>query len=259
MSAIHSLAEEICKASEKETIHNFRVSIKSLRALLRLLNYQHPEYKVKLSKRLKTLYHIAGNIRDAQLQLEYIAMQQYDLPLYRAKLQQTIDEYTREWSKAYSKKVFHNLEKRLLKNQYHPLHKDDVQTFIDANFSSIVLPEKGILFTSKNIHDVRKHLKDIQYVIRTIREKAISVLPGKLQPENLDELTSAIGKYLDERLMYRDLNAFARSLAQCEEKTMITEMNKKEKVKLRKHRKNIIDTLNNLTVQLSYSATPSCV
>ena len=48
-------------------IHHFRVEMKKLRALIRLVNLSDIEHQNKIPKPLKSFYNIAGNIRNLQL------------------------------------------------------------------------------------------------------------------------------------------------------------------------------------------------
>ena len=65
---------KVPRSFDTETIHQFRVEYKKLRAFLRMLSVQPvKEKKLKISKKIKTYYRLCGLLRDLQLQQKRIA------------------------------------------------------------------------------------------------------------------------------------------------------------------------------------------
>ena len=67
--SLHKLITIVNKDFETESIHKLRVEYKKLRAFLRMLSTENAsQKKIKIPRKLKKAYAIAGSIRDLQLQ-----------------------------------------------------------------------------------------------------------------------------------------------------------------------------------------------
>lgn len=67
-------ARKTARAAEKDAIHDLRVSIRRLRACLRLFAQFYPgEERRKLNQEVKALMHAAGDVRDRDIALELLA------------------------------------------------------------------------------------------------------------------------------------------------------------------------------------------
>ena len=111
---LSALCRKIDEDFDMDTIHAFRVAVKTLRSFLRLLRVQAEKPALKMPKSFKRLYHIAGAIRDARLEKEQMAENQQKLPGYMDKLEHVIEIQKREWGVHYSKKTLRKLENRLM-------------------------------------------------------------------------------------------------------------------------------------------------
>jgi CHAD domain-containing protein len=61
-------SREMALDFDKDTIHDFRVEYKKLRAFFRLVNGEAGKKKIQVAKNLKEVYSLAGSLRDQQLQ-----------------------------------------------------------------------------------------------------------------------------------------------------------------------------------------------
>src|ERR1700744_2501723 len=112
---IKRYCRDIAEDFDKDAVHDMRVAVKTLRSFLRLLHMNIHKPQLKISKKLKRLYHIAGAIRDAQLELETIKKEQPELLHYISHLHDLIDRQKKEWKKHYSKKTINTFGHKLLK------------------------------------------------------------------------------------------------------------------------------------------------
>ena len=156
---------------DKEFIHKFRVEVKSLRSFLRLLRMHTQESKLKLPGKFKRIYHIAGAIRDAQLEIDCIAEKKWPLPASTQKLQHIIRNQKKEWKKRYDKKIFRNLESRLLACDLNDLSPEQLQDFFRDRMKTI----EAIISTGSpaedQVHMIRKLAKDIPIHLKNRRRK----------------------------------------------------------------------------------------
>jgi len=99
-------SKHIIPGFDVETIHQFRVAYKKLRAFLRMISQEHDTAgKIKISKKLKKDYNISGSIRDLQLQQQQIleaTKQELKKPqAYLTLLQKEIDNLKPELSEIF--------------------------------------------------------------------------------------------------------------------------------------------------------------
>jgi len=161
VAQITELSAQIGQGFDKDTIHDFRTSVKTLRAFLRLLNTQTPGLKLPAS--FKKLYFISGNIRDTQLQLKRFSTTNEDLIQYSEQLNSNLEQYKKDWNKCYSKKTLRKLNKRLSNFKYKTLSEDFMLDFFKGRLSAIYDLAQETMPTDEQIHYTRKRIKDILY------------------------------------------------------------------------------------------------
>ena len=126
---IAKLCKQTNEEFDKETIHKFRTSLKSLRSFLRLLQLTNPDKPIKISGKFLHLYHISGLIRDTQLEIERVKETGLALPCYLTHLHDSLDFHKRQWMEAYSDNTVQNLNKELGKYEPASLHPDNLQQY----------------------------------------------------------------------------------------------------------------------------------
>src|ERR1700744_4288525 len=137
VNRIGELCESIGRDFDKETIHELRVTVKKLRSFLRLLRMHSQKNSIKMPKKFKRLYHMAGTIRDVQLELEKVSNSKVVLPEYLGKLQHVLSTQKKEWHKHYHKKIVHKLENKLLSLNYETLHPAILENFLKTKLASV--------------------------------------------------------------------------------------------------------------------------
>ncbi len=245
---LKKLGKKINDGFDHDTIHKFRVAVKSLRSFLRLLRMSSEDQKPKLSGKFKRLYHIAGAIRDAQLELDKLSQENTTLPVYTDKLHKDIKRQKAEWERRYDEKVFRKMKKRLVDDDYETLSPDALAAFYHAKVTGMQKMSNARPATSAHVHNIRKHAKDILYVT-TLAKKEWKPAYKKTKdiPVNqLDELATSIGDYNDERIHVEHLMSFSSPTMEFDEKNMIADICKKEGAKLKTEKKHILDMVKGM-------------
>jgi CHAD domain-containing protein len=193
---------------ETESIHQLRVEYKKLRAFLRMISEEKDSgQKIKIPGKLKKAYHIAGSIRDLQLQCENIfaiTKEETKKPeSYLNLLQKEIKKLQPRFSNIPLEKAITESVKKadeLLSEEMSTIHPGK---FINNNCTAIIAIIISRNFTDVNMHAIRKHLKDIFYTIqkpKDVNQEIKLYTPGILNTEKkyFDELLEEFGNLQDK-------------------------------------------------------------
>lgn len=209
-SVLRKLATRVGEKTKEKDVHDFRVEIKKLRALLRLLNYASG---IKLSKRFKTIYRQLGVLRNLQVmeqQVTDIAGNNKDLlPLeFFTSLKEQLREQKKDIAALPVEKLVKREERRLLKLLPAKLNKETITKFILKKRGGLVYIIALQDIVDERLHDSRKILKDILYNWDYLKSVGITPLPGFLsQKRNVKGLTERLGIYQDVTTVIRHMNA----------------------------------------------------
>jgi CHAD domain-containing protein len=196
---INKLSHKILKEFRGEYIHSFRVRVKKLRALLRLLNTEREMDKPLIPKLLKTFYGYAGIIRNLQMNrhnlLKFATDNAIDLPKHYLK---TIEDEKKYWEMRASDLMadnnFKESREEIFKNLPDKPGKTTIRNFIEKESEKL----KEQLRKTKNesaIHIVRKVLQDILYNWNYINQDIPKTI---LKVENLQQLTMQLEDFRDK-------------------------------------------------------------
>lgn len=201
---ICSYSKDLPKAFGEEDIHNFRLEVKKLRAIYRLLNAKGNK-KHHLPERLMSFYHMAGVIRNLQLQrralLEYAASTDQPAPIScTAILDGRIAVAVRQSQLALEMHPFRVRTRRRTGAGLTKYTLAEKTAALAKRESSLLqaLPAAGP-WPDTAIHELRKSVKDLLYVWPYLDNDAIKeIRPESLgSKEALHELSLLIGDYLD--------------------------------------------------------------
>jgi CHAD domain-containing protein len=183
---------------DEETIHDFRVEYKKMRALLRMKSpAKEVHNQFKPSGQLKKWYQIAGALRDLQLQrrcvIELTAVTR-DVPKkYLAEIQVAIKKVEKKMT---------GLPAFTVTGESEITMNNDARLdpFIKYNCSVIKAIINQQHFTDSQIHQIRKSLKDIFYAIRgladTMDEIVLSTgMPLKKEMNYFETLLDELGEF----------------------------------------------------------------
>jgi CHAD domain-containing protein len=250
-SRVFEYGKKVNHVFEKEDIHNFRVEVKTLRAFVRLLQSKQCIADLKITKKTMRLYHIAGALRDTQLELKKIADMQVELPAYKRKLHTVISTQKKEWEEYYSKKIFRKLWERFNSLRYERMELADLDAFLKTKMSSISQLNMIETPTNTDVHQIRKEAKDIIYNVRIAEKKwPLSMAITKEFPiDSLEEIADRIGTYHDEVVQLEHLTLFSSPEIEQDEQKTIDDICKRKTAELQLEKNAIMIVVNNMVVQ----------
>jgi len=180
---------------DAETIHRFRVSYKKLRAFLRMLNSRKSAAKkLKLTKMLKSCYHVAGAIRDTQLQQRRIKAP----AAYGILLKQKITALTPLLAKHVVLKPVAKAKKKILRKIPHSFSLEEFDQYSSKKWREVNSIISQARFDDTCIHTIRKYLKDIFYN-QALFEKDKKKSRNK-RVRSTDGLLDELGKFQDKNV-----------------------------------------------------------
>jgi len=226
LRSIDYLLRKPANTYKSVTIHRLRVRIKKIHTLLRFLNYCFEDFKMKkIFDPFDQLFHQAGEIRE--LQLEEAKLKKYfsknSLPGYKIVLKK---------DQARSKKLFFSTldkirpvllkkTKEYLEPYIKKIKRQDIKNYIKKNRNEIREIVTRGLSENKKIHELRKQLKNLQYIQKATRTNNKSKLIPKA-----DILSDLLGKWHDHRMIIKRLEDFNSK------KIRATEKRELKKIKL---------------------------
>lgn len=228
------LAGAVGSGFDREVIHDFRVSVKVLRAVLRLMESATDGARFKIPAKLKRLYRIAGVIREAQLEMEWLNKKRLTVPAYTTALADMISEQQGEWHKCYDKKTIRHAADKMVTYPFKPLTAEALHYFCDTRTGAIA--SVNLSTTDTQLHDVRKGIKHMLHVADYLapKLKRTARFPDTGAIIQLRVLDKAIGNYNDDRLALEHITEYLTQNLSREERTAITQFRDKEQLQLAK-------------------------
>jgi CHAD domain-containing protein len=238
--------------TEPELVHQLRVSIKRMRAVLHFAGHVIGTEEIDAKKQLKSLrklFKITGSIRDVQVQ-------QKQIPEYESELNTHFEAY---------KTYLLNLEKQSIKDFYSfiedskPIHKLDAgRDFIEKSLAALT-PEEirlraGQLLAGrcdtlrlmlharpddKKLHEMRTIIKQMRYIMSVMRKNEKQAAETIVSQESLAETEELLGKWHDVVVgigflgNFRDTNDFKHA-SEAKDYKILAETLEAERIKLRK-------------------------
>ena len=196
---LSKLIKIVNKHFETESIHQLRVEYKKLRAFLRMISEEKDgEQEIKIPGKLKKAYHIAGSIRDLQLQcksIPAITEEETKKPeSYLKLLKQYIQKLKPEFLNIPLKKTIEKSIKKTGELTVEKINTIHSGKFINNNCTAIIAIIISRNFSDVNMHAIRKHLKDIFYTIQRLEDEDEEI------KFNIPEISNMEKKYFDELL-----------------------------------------------------------
>jgi CHAD domain-containing protein len=245
---LSALCRKIGKDFDKDAIHDFRVAVKSLRSFLRLTGWAPQQPGPTLTRKFKRLYHIAGAIRDTQLEMEVMAAELPLIPQYLNKLHMVLARQKREWEKHYSKKTLNKLQDRLNNHNYGDLKVAVLADFLNQRFAAIDEIGRKPAPTDNQVHTIRKLAKDILYTTKLAKKNwgAAKHQSEAISRKQLNKLVDEIGDYNDQRIIQEHLSSFSSRAILPEEESRIRSICSRERKKLVVQKKSIMSRVRAL-------------
>ncbi len=207
LKAMRLCAEKVSLHFGEEDIHQLRVNYKKARALIRLSNGK--KVKKLLPLPLKDLYAAAGRIRDLQLHTKSVkhyfkdldAIPAHYLDAVNAELKEAKEGYTR----CYKRVSFQRIIKSATANIPSNIRHREIKQWVEKQWKRI---DKIIQSSpdEEQLHEIRKHLKDLHYTQLLSKEKGH------------DELIDDLGGFIDMKVQIIFNDHFINSASADEKK-----------------------------------------
>jgi len=234
---LHDLLNAIADGNEKEALHQIRLEIKKIKAILRLIHFNDKQFRDhKHYRSLRTIFREAGSIRDASLRQELLNQYtQIHTPFFRSS-----DKPAQIFLgniPAHIKKLRHE-KKRMIKEVSTIKTRTYSLYLHKKNEELTYLLSEGI--SQKELHGLRKLIKEINYLTSVKTKKS------KIDPF-LIESASLIGHWHDKKIIIPWIRSHAPhekdtiKKLQTESNSDIQQLRKMIKEKLKKvtgHSKN---------------------
>lgn len=225
------------KNANREDIHRFRVEVKKLRAFLRLL--QDNETKIKLPRPLKEVYRRAGKLRDLQLHhqtIRHIAADQ-ELTALHSKVNKKMAAAIKYMKKAMSRSLLQKAQQKIEKKLPGYLSPSAIQLFYDKKIAAIPEHVPSGSMTDKQLHAIRKNLKDILYNAQLFETDLSRRFPAsqwnKEKEKHYTALADELGQFQDSCVALAQLRRSRRKAGPEEKQTIIALQYNQQQ--LRKH------------------------
>ena len=236
------------KSFDKQEVHHFRVEVKKMRALIRLLFYNKLRKAIKIPERINNLYKCTGNIRNLQLQQERIIHFTFKSNVwpksYISFLGSRQQKLRKEAGKYKNEKPVNSRETKRIRNELKKLENKKIKAY--AYHQAQLLQNLLLLehFEDDDLHQLRKFLKDILYNWKRIKLFIIPLLPFYFQEKkDINALTVLLGEFQDVCIALKFLEHEFYPYSSTSEELMLNNFREDmelQKLNLRKRILNII-------------------
>lgn len=196
---MNSRLKAFVETGEQEELHKFRVQIKKLRAMLRMIEEASADRDLKKDfKPVKEIFKTAGHIREAHTNLELSERYHLKNENFETAQQRIIEEGTHNFKNSgenFFKNIRHAHKK--LKKHLHRIGNNRIAQYYQTQLEHISA-NLAVSGFSEDMHTNRKLIKILVYN----RKLAGKALNGsvKFNTAYLDQLQEAIGKWHDNLL-----------------------------------------------------------
>ncbi len=208
--------KKITKDFDKEELHQLRVIYKKLRALTRLLTAIKQEDRFSFSKKIKKLYHIAGCVRDYQLQYDRISK---TAPTagpkpYLRFLKKSIRSFEKDFVSISIKKKFKETKEDLKQLMSPAITADLFQLFFNQQWNLVQAIVRQQHFSDENLHSIRKCIKDIHYNLDIYTASISTILPSYFPVKNIQHMKSLLDVLGDHQDLHKALELLGAKLVE---------------------------------------------
>lgn len=183
-----------------EAIHDFRVEIKKLRALLRLLSTKQV-HQIKIQKDLKEIYAKSGVVRELQLVVE--AKKEKGLDYFFPGCEESLrmKKAKEQLAGCMHHHQIGRAEEEIMEKIAGKITNFDIQRFFRKKFLKVQQLLNRSSLSDEQLHEIRKLLKDLLYTAQ-ILENELSICFhditwNKNRETYFSAITANLGKYHD--------------------------------------------------------------
>ena len=213
-SKLEEHIKNIVENFDAKSIHEFRIAVKKMRTFLRVISQMgNAKEKIQIPKKLKKAYSVLGIVRDLQLQQRVLKTAMHkpsNAKEYICFLRNRINKLHLVF--------LNNLSVRLITASKHKTekllpHKLTIKKFKDFiqrkenRIDTIILSKR---FNDKNLHAVRKILKDIFYSLDIYKNAKGSISEASIWMKDkryFNKLLDELGTFQDKCSAVALLNA----------------------------------------------------
>ncbi|MCF6402484.1 CHAD domain-containing protein [Chitinophaga filiformis] len=181
-------------SGSQEALHKLRVEIKKLKAFSELTKLYKGEKEATIKKNIKKIFHRAGIIREAGINLQMI--RQFDIcqPLFSIKATNIIQQESAKF-RLHETRYDHDIRNTVISllQSLHPVHSRDIKQWFSGQLKKIAIVVTAA--SSDQLHEARKKIKNLIYVHGILHKPLAAEL--KLKIDYLDQMQDAIGKWHD--------------------------------------------------------------
>ena len=190
------MLETFRSGADEEIIHQLRVSLKKIKAVLLFLSTHHPSKAKQIRKKVQLIFRAAGSIREPQLQLQWLKKKRYVHLITAALLEQKIaqDEELFLHQKEFFQKMLLSIRQDLLK-QIQKVKPNAVTDY--AIKLKEDLNEQAHHVVKDDWHEFRKLSKQLLYAQQWINEQDKLKVMTVLSYHTVDQLQEQIGMWHD--------------------------------------------------------------
>jgi CHAD domain-containing protein len=190
------LLKQYNSASNEEVLHQLRVSLKKLKAVLVYLRTLHHKKVKSLRNKLQLVFHAAGSLREAQLRLRWLKESEFIFLIQHNETDQKAgveEELFIEQTDNNYKKLKSIGEK--LSKQLKEVKEDDIFQYAIKLKSQIAEQVKNI--EKQDWHELRRLIKQLLYGWHWITKSHQPKLLTVVEYKKLDGLQERIGDWND--------------------------------------------------------------
>lgn len=199
----------VSKEVDVEGVHDLRVGVKRIRAVLNLIGWIIPEFKPKkVLKKLNRFFKAAGKIRDIHVQQEivekWMAEKKLELSEYYNYLKEReLDErkrfskYCREFSPKILMNIWAQVEKFIQYLPYDYLQPKAADRFAEMVSQLIEFKNKQNLIED-DYHKIRILSKETRYTLEILEQSGQTNQNIAQLNQSIRELHRALGKWHDD-------------------------------------------------------------
>lgn len=213
--------ESVSLSSDGENIHQLRLNVKRMRALLSFLNFVKREKVGKpYAKELRKIYLPAGKLRDVQVLM--VQLKNYEKKLkisygkYEAYLKSIADTtYADLKSNAvvfdpHLTAGLETLVREVISDFTDDALTDRVNAVFQESFEKVKLLRRVPGNKRKNMHALRKTLKEIRYFLELFNRPLVEIRDVRIKYSRLKQMEKVLGLWHDQVNGRRCLKKFMK-------------------------------------------------
>ncbi len=201
--------KEARETMDMESIHQLRLSVKRMRALYSFFWFIEEEKTAKKElRKLKVIYQPAGMVRDLQVQQYLLDVYEKRLNikygLFRSYLEEKEAIASMELSRSiagFDTAVFQELAEKtseILSRYSEQQLVLKAETIFEQHMERIRQLNKLNTDKNKNLHEIRKILKKVRYLLNIFSVEADRIAMLRVSYERLKEIEKTLGNWHDQ-------------------------------------------------------------